>query len=203
MPTKKSKPSPMQPSAELVRRYTDKFYKSESDKNVEIAIGDFMRHLPANTELFAVLAKVCMINDLLVTRLFKPLAMAQHILSLKIDQPLLQGSAEIVDKIAHLTISDSTRCNFSFATKYCASHSPGNYPMFDKNVRRLLLAYRDKDKFSKFAEADLRQYPKFKVIVISFRQYYGLTGFSFRELDHFLWGYGKELFPAPHTGRNK
>jgi len=66
-----------------------------------------------------------------------------------------------------------------------------------------LLAYRDKDKFSKFAEADLRQYPKFKVIVISFRQYYGLTGFSFRELDHFLWGYGKELFSATHTGRNK
>lgn len=90
------------------------------------------------------------------------------------------------------------RHNYSFATEYCAWHRPEHYPMFDDFVRRMLVAYRDKDNFATFEDDDLRHYPQFKRVFIAFQNHYGLTGYSFRELDHFLWGYGKVLFPRQY-----
>jgi len=58
----------------------------------------------------------------------------------------------------------------------------------------LLRAYRRKDKFMRFKNADLKSYASFKNIVSSFREHYGLQRFSFKELDKFLWLYGRRLY---------
>ena len=75
---------------------------------------------------------------------------------------------------------------FSFASKYCSWHDPQNYPLYDYYVEKLLLAYRRKDKFAKFKNADLRKYGNYKNIVSRFRDHYQLGCFSFKELDKFL-----------------
>ena len=51
------------------------------------------------------------------------------------------------------------------------------------------------DEFAEFAETDLKDYPKFKGILIKFREFYGLGEFNLKELDKFLWQFGKRYFP--------
>ena len=46
----------------------------------------------------------------------------------------------------------------------------------------------------RFKNAKLRRYAYFKKIVSGFREHYGLRRFSFKELDKFLWLYGRELY---------
>jgi len=45
-----------------------------------------------------------------------------------------------------------------------------------------------------FKRDELRQYSRYKEIIEGFRVNYGLTQLSFKELDKFLWSYGKEIF---------
>ena len=60
------------------------------------------------------------------------------------------------------------------------------------------MAYKKKDKFAKFTKADLKDYPKFKSVIIQFREYYGLTEFNLKDIDRYLWQLGKELFPIQY-----
>ena len=50
----------------------------------------------------------------------------------------------------------------------------------------------------RFKNADLKHYESFKNILCQFREYYGLQRFSFKELDKFLWLYGRELYPRTY-----
>ena len=54
------------------------------------------------------------------------------------------------------------------------------------------------DLFSKFKNADLKDYSKFKNIIIAFREYYGLEEFNLKEIDQYLWQLGKEYFRFLH-----
>jgi hypothetical protein len=44
--------------------------------------------------------------------------------------------------------------------------------------------------------ADLRSYKNFKAIVQAFMQQYALEDFTFKELDKFMWLYGRSVFAA-------
>ena len=55
--------------------------------------------------------------------------------------------------------------------------------------------FRKTDKFSKFKNADLKDYQKFKNIIIAFIEYYDLEEFNLKEIDQYLWQLGKEYFP--------
>lgn len=50
----------------------------------------------------------------------------------------------------------------------------------------------------RFKNADLKRYDSFKRIVSAFREHYGLQRFSFKELDKFLWLYGRKLYPKTY-----
>jgi hypothetical protein len=129
--------------------------------------------------------------------------MAHHIHSLNIDPDLATGSTEIVDKIAAASFSGKKRNVFSFASKYCSWHDQQNYPLYDGFVEQLLLAYRAKDKFARFRNSDLRRYTNYKRIVDGFRGHYTLGKFSFKELDKFLWLYGKTLYPKNYAQKKR
>jgi hypothetical protein len=57
------------------------------------------------------------------------------------------------------------------------------------------MAYQRMDRFAAFVwQQELSDYLNFKRTIEVFRETYGLTEFSFKELDKFLWLYGKESF---------
>ena len=58
------------------------------------------------------------------------------------------------------------------------------------------MAYKLKDKFSDFKQIDLKDFKKFKQIIKDFSEFYKLTKHNLKEIDKFLWIYGKEKFPA-------
>jgi len=58
----------------------------------------------------------------------------------------------------------------------------------------LLWTYQQQDQFTAFKRQELWQYPRYKKIIEYFRDHYALTQFGFKELDKFLWRYGKDVF---------
>ena len=73
----------------------------------------FTQLCPNNTSLEDILIKCTTLNKLYSTNIFNVLPMAEHILSLNIDERLKQGDYTLVESIAK--ISDKRRF-YSFAT---------------------------------------------------------------------------------------
>lgn len=183
------------PTKQLIKNYVGKF--EQQNAKSENAIRLLFEKFPENKDFENVLLKSIVINSLYSTRLLAQaiVPVAEHILALNVDQAIQRGDSSIVDKIARVKISDSEqRNNYSFATKYCSFHNLHKYPIYDSFVHRLLMAYKKQSRFAHFTGSELRDYPKFKGILHKFKDFYGLTDIGFRELDMFLWGYGKERF---------
>jgi hypothetical protein len=89
-------------------------------------------------------------------------------------------------------MGEKRRFFYSFATKYCSWHAQDGYPIYDSFVDRLLRLYRQRDSFACFTNAELWHYPTFRSVIQAFQRHYGLTEFSFKEVDKFLWVYGQE-----------
>ena len=155
----------------------------------------FFELLPSNEEISDILLKVATSNDFYSTNIFSVYPVAEHILSLTIDERLKQGDVTLVNEIQNVTINGVTRKFYSFSTKYCSHHNPNEYPIYDSYVEKVLKYFRKTDKFSKFKNADLKDYQKFKNIIIAFIEYYDLEEFNLKEIDQYLWQLGKEYFP--------
>jgi hypothetical protein len=120
--------------------------------------------------------------------------MARHIYIINIDSALKIGNSDVVEDIASLTIQGKTRRHYSFATKYCSMHFPDLYPIYDSIVIKVLKAFRGEYKFSKFKNYELNNYSEYRQIIDTFRYHFQLTNFSYKEIDKYLWFYGRELF---------
>ena len=184
------------PSASEVGKYLKSWKNLKNYKLQEDALDKlFFQLLPSNEEISDILLKVATLNDFYSTNIFSVYPVAEHILSLKIDERLRQGDVTLVNEIQNVTINGVTRKFYSFSTKYCSHHNPKEYPIYDSYVEKVLKYFRKTDKFSKFKNADLKDYQKFKNIIIAFREYYGLEEFNLKEIDQYLWQLGKEYFP--------
>ncbi len=147
---------------------------------------------PDNHALRDVLIKATALNSLYSTNIYAIVRTAQNIVCQNIDADLRSGSLEVVDKIARVEVPGKTRNNYSFASKYCHWHQPEMYPIYDSYVDKLLWAYHVQRQFENFKLVDLRNYSRYKEIVESFRKCYSLTQFGLKDLDKFLWGYGRD-----------
>ena len=184
------------PSAIEVEKYLKSWNNLKNYKLQEDALDKlFFELLPRNEEISDILLKVATLNDFYSTNIFSVYPVAEHILSLKIDERLRQGDATLVNEIQNVAINGVTRKFYSFSTKYCSHHNPKEYPTYDSYVEKVLKYFRKTDKFSKFKNADLKDYQKFKNIIIAFREYYDLEEFNLKEIDQYLWQLGKEYFP--------
>ena len=184
------------PSASEVEKYLKSWKNLKNYKLQEDALDKlFFELLPSNEEISDILLKVATLNDFYSTNIFSVYPVAEHILSLKIDERLRQGDVTLVNEIQNVTINGVTRKFYSFSTKYCSHHNPKEYPINDSYVEKVLKYFRKTDKFSNFKNADLKDYQKFKNIIIAFREYYGLEEFNLKEIDQYLWQLGKEYFP--------
>lgn len=184
-----------QPSKELVEHYLKKWDTLEDYVLQENALNKVFKDYASNSELVLILIKCSILNDFYSTNIFKVYPAAKHILSLNIDERLKVGDSTLVDAIAKINIGSKKRTFLSFASKYCSRYNQLEFPIYDWYVCKVLIYYRNVDRFFEFDEDDLKVYPKFKNIVIQFRSFYGLEMYNFKELDKYLWQFGKEYFP--------
>lgn len=189
-----------EPTNELLDSYIEKFNKDERYKPADGAILKLFKAFPENDNIEDILLKISVINDMYSTNILGTFRMARHILEQDVDNGLKNGDPEVVHRIAKghgiRTKKNNTELNFySFATKYCNWHNQDRYAIYDSFVEKVILAYQREDKFSNFKISDLKDFKKFLKVISDFSDYYGLTRHNLKEIDKFLWIYGKEKFP--------
>lgn len=184
------------PSNELVRKYklkfeTDKKYSNE-DKIQKIITEKIFDRDKYET----ILITVILINKLYSTNIYKTDLMADHIYKNRerIHSLIKSGDSKAIEAVAKgHGIKD---LNFySFASKYCNYFNAEEFPIYDSYIENMLCVYKLKDSsFEKFKREELKNYEKFRNIIRKFRSHYQLDDYHLREIDKFLWLYGKELF---------
>jgi len=180
------------PTIELIEVYGSQW--EHNGRAEEEAIKALFKIFPDNKEYTGVLLKSMVINTLYSTQIRAIVIVARHILRLNIDTELKRGDPQVVDQIAKVTIKGKVRRNYAFATKYCSFHNPFEYPIYDSFVDRVLRAYQRQDGFSSKPLGDLKEYRQFKEVLKAFVTFYELGNLNSKELDKFLWGYGKKTF---------
>lgn len=153
-----------------------------------------------NTDLNKIMIKCSSLNDFYSTNIFQVYPVAKKIFDMKIDDRLKKGDPTLVNDIAKVKIKNKNKNFYSFASKYCSHHNE-DYPIYDYYVDRMLVYFKTKDKFANFIREDLKDYVKFKKIILEFRKFYDLEGFTLRDIDKYLWIAGKEYFPKDNQNK--
>jgi len=192
-------PSLAIPTPDFVEGYISRF-NQEGFGITDKAITRLVTAFPYNHDLEDVLLKVVAINSLYATNIYAIYNVAKRIHELQIDSKLGQGSLELVDEIAVVQVRGKIRRNYSFASKYCSWHAPHIYPIYDSFVDQLLWAYQRRDEFADFKRNDLLQYAHYREVLDKFREHYELRQFGYKDLDKFLWLYGRETFASVPQG---
>lgn len=158
----------------------------------------FHKDYKYNTDLNEILIKCSCLNDFYSTNIFLIYPVAKNIYDLKIDKRLKDGDPSLVNDIARVTISGKEKVFYSFASKYCSHYNNIEFPIYDYFVDRMLMYFKSKDKFAKFTKDDLKDYVKFKDILIRFKKFYNIDEYNLRDIDKYLWIAGKEYFPKKY-----
>ena len=184
------------PCPEQLQYYLDAWDKQENYVLQEKALDKlFFDTYPSNTDINDILIKASSLNDFYSTKIFSIFAVAKHIHSLNIDKRLRAGDLSLVDDIAEITIGGKSKCFYSFASKYCSHHEPSLFPIYDYYVEKVLIHFRQVDKFFDFDNEALKKYPDFMSILNAFQRFYGLSAYNKKDLDRYLWQLGKRYFP--------
>lgn len=194
------------PNPDEVNKYLDKWNNLGSYVIQEEALDDlFLKTYPRNNDIKQVIIKVSALNDFYSTNIFKVYPVAKNIIDLNIDERLEKNDITLVNDIANVKVleqtenSDEKYINFySFATKYCSRHKPTEYPIFDSYVEKLLQYFRNAEQTISFRNEELKDYKRYKEILLDFRKIYGLEAFNLKQIDKYLWQLGKEKFPKKY-----
>lgn len=101
----------------------------------------------------------------------------------------------MVNDIAKVEISGKKKYFYSFTSKYCSHHNAIYFPIYDYFVEKMLIYFKNKDKFSNFKNKDLKDYSKFRNVLMNFKKFYNIDEYNLRDIDKYLWIAGKEYFP--------
>jgi hypothetical protein len=205
-----TKPLPEIATPQLVDEYHQKFVNNEQFVLGERVVRNVFTQYPGNTSLDNIMIKICVLNTIYSTRINAIYAVARKILSLKIDDRIISADKTLVNEIAQVNINKKSHRNFySFASKYCHFHNT-TYPIYDSFVEDMLVHYQIKESFMALGKGmnpktkthirkHLRGYDRFSEAMESFKVKYGLQNCSTEEIDHFLWGYGRKLYPKNYS----
>ncbi len=187
------------PNLVEVKRYLEKWQTLENYRLQEDALNKlFVELCPKNDNISDILLKVAALNDFYSTNIFSVFSVAQRIIELDVDKRLDEEDVNLVNEIQKVIISDKEKHFYSFASKYCSHHRPESYPIYDSYVDQVLRYFRNRDKFYKFKNGDLKEYSVFKRVLAEFQKFYDLQQFSLKEIDRYLWLFGKEYFPKKY-----
>ena len=191
------------PSPDQVEQYLRAWNESERYFFEEKALDRlFFEFCPNNNSILDILLNVATLNKFYSTNIFSVYPVAKHILDLDIDDRLHFGDLSLVNDIQKVVIEGKCKNFYSFATKFCSHHKPLDYPIYDSYVEKVLLYFRKKDNFAEFVPSDLKDYEKFKSILIKFCSFYNLGKYNLKEIDKYIWQLGKKLFPKNY-GKKK
>lgn len=191
------------PSVEQVEHYLREWDNLENYHLQEDALDKlFFELCPENKDMSSILLKVAALNDFYSTNIFSVFPVAKHILALDIDDRLKAGDISLVSDIQRVTINNIEKNFYSFATKYCSHHHPLDFPIYDSYVDKVLCYFRNRDRFASFKNKDLKDYAKFKSVLMKFSSFYGLDQFNLKKIDKYLWQLGKKYFPKNY-GKKK
>ena len=156
----------------------------------------FMDICKRNDNIEDVLIKCSSLNDFYSTNIFDIHTVAQHILSLHIDDRLEKGDLSLVDDIAHIEANGKDHFFYSFATKYCSHHQPKRYAIYDSYVEKVLVSMncRQHKHYANFKREDLKNYETYMTVIEAFQQKFGLVEYDIKQLDKYLWQLGKWYF---------
>ncbi len=189
----------LEPSKNEVEKYLKKWDYLENYVLQESALDKlFFNTYPNNTDINDILIKSSALNDFYSTNIFSIFPVAKHILNLNIDNRLKNGDETLVNDIANIVINGKQKNFYSFATKYCSHHFPKVFPIYDSYVEKVLVYFQNKDNFSKFKRADLKDYKKFKNTLIEFKRFYNIDEYNLKDIDRYIWQLGKDYFPKKY-----
>lgn len=197
-------PKMERPSVIEVLKYLNEWDNLENYTLQESALRKlFSITYPKNDDLDQILIKVAALNDFYSTHVRSRFEFGLHIFELNIDIRLASGDLTLVNDLAGITWSSGEYFNLlSFASKYCSHHFPDKFVIFDYYVQRVLEHFRDSDHFYDFNSRDLRDYEKLHRVIVRFRDFYFLNGFSLKDIDRYLWQFGKEHFPRNYKAKS-
>ena len=158
----------------------------------------FFKTYPNNDNINDILIKASSLNDFYSTNIFSIFPVAKHIYKLNIDQRLKMRDETLVNDIADVEINGVQKYFYSFATKYCSHHLPEDYPIYDSYVEKVLMYFKKIEKFDKFVKDDLKDYKRYKQILINFKKYFDIDDYNLKDIDRYLWQLGKEYFPKKY-----
>ena len=192
------------PSIEQVDLYLDKWVELENYRLQEDALNKlFFELCPKNNNITDILLKASTLNNFYSTNIFSIYPVAKHIHGLDIDYRLESGDVGLVVDIQKTIIGEKEKNFYSFATKYCSHHNPLAYPIYDSYVDEVLRYFRNRDGFSNFKDADLKNYEKFKDALIEFQMFYNLEDYNLKQIDQYVWQLGKNYFPRKYGKKNR
>ena len=184
------------PSKSEVLKYLNRWDSLENYVLQENSLNKlFFNTYPLNDNIEDILIKVSSLNDFYSTNIFSVFPVAKHILQLNIDERLKNNDVTLVNEISHITISGKQKNFYSFATKYCSHHNPVEFPIYDSYVDKVLNYFKRKDGFAEFKKEELKDYKKFKNVLIQFKKFYDIDEFNLKDIDRYLWQLGKEYYP--------
>lgn len=188
------------PSKKEIEKYLNKWNYRENTILHENALDKlFLETYPKNNDINEVLIKASSLNDFYYTNIFSIIPVAKHIIEIKTDERLEKNDTSLVNDMANINISGVDKNFYSFATKYCSRHNPKEFPIYDSYVDKCLMYFKRKDNFANFVKKDLKDYKKFKEILISFKKFYDIDEYDLKDIDMYLWQLGKEKFPKNYS----
>lgn len=183
------------PSVQEVIHYQASWEDLDSYREQERALDRlFFDLVPENKDLADILLKVTTLNQFYSTNIFSIYPVAEHIKALDIDMRLKAGDESLVDDIRMVEFNGKKKSLYSFASKYCSHHNPDIYPIYDSYVDVVLRYFRDTDGFTSFRTKELKNYKRFKEILLKFQDNYGLNRKKLR--SHCLSLCKRRLFMA-------
>ena len=188
------------PSKKILEKYLIKWDNLEEHYLWQESSLDklFQKDYKKNNDLNEILIKCSCLNDFYSTNIFLIYPVAKKIFDLNIDKRLKQGDPSLVNEIAHVTIGGKEKFFYSFASKYCSHHNNIEFPIYDYFVEKMLWYFQKVDNFSNFKKVELKDYVKFKNILVDFKKFYNIDEYSLRDIDKYLWIAGKEYFPKKY-----
>ena len=196
----KGLPKDYVPTEKEVEYYNGLWKRLDNYVAQEAALGWLFREnglgnecMSKNSDINVVMVKCSVLNDFYSTHIGRMWPMAKNIVTIPgFDDHLRSGDDSLIAEIAKV----DDRTFYSFATKYCSHHFPDKYPIYDSFVAKVLNDLRGKfshtPAFSSMAS--LKDYGVFHKVIDDFRDAYGLSKFSYKEIDRYLWLLGKRYF---------